>query len=142
MPNRQLLLLRHAKAVIGEGSMRDIDRPLAPRGEKAAKPRGRRRSCGLRWWRRATRPRRGGRNRRTRIAKAKQLGKTADLLAGRRSAKVERPTWLCVLILEHGAWTMKTCHETCNGNCYEEMGGRSSAPSRRERKQCMKKPYD
>jgi phosphohistidine phosphatase len=41
MPNRQLLLLRHAKAVIGEGSMRDIDRPLAPRGEKAAKTMGR-----------------------------------------------------------------------------------------------------
>ena len=41
MPNRQLLLLRHAKAVIGEGSMRDIDRPLAPRGEKAAKLMGR-----------------------------------------------------------------------------------------------------
>ncbi len=29
MPNRQLLLLRHAKAVIGEGGMQDIDRPLA-----------------------------------------------------------------------------------------------------------------
>lgn len=41
MPNRQLLLLRHAKAVIGEGSMRDIDRPLAPRGERAAKLMGR-----------------------------------------------------------------------------------------------------
>ena len=41
MPNRQLLLLRHAKAVIGEGGMRDIDRPLAPRGEKAAKLMGR-----------------------------------------------------------------------------------------------------
>ena len=41
MPNRQLLLLRHAKAVIGEGNMRDIDRPLAPRGERAAKLMGR-----------------------------------------------------------------------------------------------------
>jgi phosphohistidine phosphatase len=41
MPNHQLLLLRHAKAVIGEGSMRDIDRPLASRGEKASKLMGR-----------------------------------------------------------------------------------------------------
>lgn len=41
MPDLQLLLLRHAKAVIGEGGMRDIDRPLAPRGEKAAKAMGR-----------------------------------------------------------------------------------------------------
>ena len=36
MPGRQLLLLRHAKAVIGEG-MEDFDRPLAPRGEEAAR---------------------------------------------------------------------------------------------------------
>lgn len=40
MPNRQLLLLRHAKAVPGEG-MEDIDRPLAPRGEEAAERMGR-----------------------------------------------------------------------------------------------------
>lgn len=40
MPNRQLLLLRHAKAVIGDG-MQDIDRPLAPRGEEAAQTMGR-----------------------------------------------------------------------------------------------------
>lgn len=36
MPDRQLLLLRHAKAIIGEG-MEDFDRPLALRGEEAAK---------------------------------------------------------------------------------------------------------
>lgn len=40
MPDRQLLLLRHAKAVIGEG-MDDVDRPLAPRGEQAAQAMGR-----------------------------------------------------------------------------------------------------
>src|SRR6478736_5181348 len=40
MPNRQLLLLRHAKAVIGEG-MEDFDRPLAVRGEQAAQAIGR-----------------------------------------------------------------------------------------------------
>jgi len=40
MPDRQLLLLRHAKAVIGEG-MDDFDRPLAPRGEQAAQAMGR-----------------------------------------------------------------------------------------------------
>jgi phosphohistidine phosphatase len=40
MPDRQLLLLRHAKAVIGEG-MEDFDRPLAPRGEQAAHAMGR-----------------------------------------------------------------------------------------------------
>ena len=40
MPDRQLLLLRHAKAVIGEG-LDDIDRPLAPRGEMAAQVMGR-----------------------------------------------------------------------------------------------------
>ena len=39
MPDRQLLLLRHAKAVIGEG-MDDFDRPLAPRGEAAAQRMG------------------------------------------------------------------------------------------------------
>lgn len=39
MPNHQLLLLRHAKAVIGEG-MDDFDRPLAPRGEQAAQAMG------------------------------------------------------------------------------------------------------
>lgn len=39
MPDRQLLLLRHAKAVIGEG-MEDFDRPLAPRGEQAAQAMG------------------------------------------------------------------------------------------------------
>lgn len=40
MPKRQLLLLRHAKAVIGEG-LEDFDRPLADRGERAAKIMGR-----------------------------------------------------------------------------------------------------
>lgn len=40
MPERQLLLLRHAKAVIGEG-MEDFDRPLALRGEQAAQAIGR-----------------------------------------------------------------------------------------------------
>lgn len=40
MPDRQLLLLRHAKAVIGEG-MEDFDRPLAVRGEQAAQVMGR-----------------------------------------------------------------------------------------------------
>ncbi len=40
MPKHQLLLLRHAKAVIGEGAMADIDRPLSPRGESAAKRMG------------------------------------------------------------------------------------------------------
>lgn len=40
MPERQLLLLRHAKAVIGEG-MEDFDRPLAIRGEQAAEAIGR-----------------------------------------------------------------------------------------------------
>ena len=40
MPDRQLLLLRHAKAVLGEG-MDDFDRPLAPRGEEAARAIGR-----------------------------------------------------------------------------------------------------
>lgn len=40
MPDRQLLLLRHAKAVLGEG-MDDFDRPLAPRGEQAAQAIGR-----------------------------------------------------------------------------------------------------
>ena len=40
MPNRQLLLLRHAKAAIGEG-LADIDRPLAGRGERASKAIGR-----------------------------------------------------------------------------------------------------
>ena len=40
MPDRQLLLLRHAKAVIGDG-LEDFDRPLAPRGEKAAEAMGR-----------------------------------------------------------------------------------------------------
>jgi phosphohistidine phosphatase len=41
MPDRQLLLLRHAKAVIGDPGMEDFDRPLAERGEKAAKAMGR-----------------------------------------------------------------------------------------------------
>ena len=41
MSNRQLLLLRHAKAVLGEPGMEDFDRPLAERGEKAAKAMGR-----------------------------------------------------------------------------------------------------
>ena len=40
MRDRQLLLLRHAKAVIGEG-LEDFDRPLAERGEKASKVIGR-----------------------------------------------------------------------------------------------------
>ena len=40
MPNRQLRLLRHAKAVIGEG-MEDFDRPLALRGEQASQTIGR-----------------------------------------------------------------------------------------------------
>lgn len=40
MPEHQLLLLRHAKAVIGEG-MEDFDRPLAIRGEQAAQAMGR-----------------------------------------------------------------------------------------------------
>ena len=40
MPDRQLLLLRHAKAVLGEG-MEDFDRPLALRGEQAAQAIGR-----------------------------------------------------------------------------------------------------
>ena len=37
MPERQLLLLRHAKAVTGEPGMADFDRPLAARGESAAR---------------------------------------------------------------------------------------------------------
>jgi phosphohistidine phosphatase len=41
MPDRQLLLLRHAKAVLGGPGMEDIDRPLAERGQKAAKVMGR-----------------------------------------------------------------------------------------------------
>jgi phosphohistidine phosphatase len=41
MPDRQLLLLRHAKAVLGGPGMKDIDRPLAERGQKAAKLMGR-----------------------------------------------------------------------------------------------------
>ena len=40
MPDSQLLLLRHAKAVIGEG-LEDFDRPLASRGEEAAQAMGR-----------------------------------------------------------------------------------------------------
>lgn len=40
MTDRQLLLLRHAKAVIG-AELEDFDRPLAPRGEEAAKAMGR-----------------------------------------------------------------------------------------------------
>lgn len=40
MPDRQLLLLRHAKAVIADPGMEDFDRPLAERGEKAAKAMG------------------------------------------------------------------------------------------------------
>ena len=40
MPDRQLLLLRHAKAVLGEG-LEDFDRPLALRGEQAAQAMGR-----------------------------------------------------------------------------------------------------
>jgi phosphohistidine phosphatase len=38
---RHLLLLRHAKAVLGDHGMADIERPLAERGEKAAKRMGR-----------------------------------------------------------------------------------------------------
>lgn len=41
MPERQLLLLRHAKAVLGEPGMEDAGRPLAPRGEAAARLIGR-----------------------------------------------------------------------------------------------------
>ncbi len=41
MPDRQLLLLRHAKAAIGDPGMEDFDRPLAERGGKAAKAMGR-----------------------------------------------------------------------------------------------------
>ncbi|WP_395687308.1 SixA phosphatase family protein [Aestuariivirga sp.] len=41
MPDRQLLLLRHAKAEIGEHELRDIDRPLAARGRRAAERIGR-----------------------------------------------------------------------------------------------------
>lgn len=41
MPDRQLLLLRHAKAVIGEAGIDDFDRPLAERGRKAAQAMGR-----------------------------------------------------------------------------------------------------
>ena len=40
MPDHQLLLLRHAKAVVGE-DMEDFDRPLAPRGQQAARAVGR-----------------------------------------------------------------------------------------------------
>src|SRR6478736_6368217 len=40
MPDRPLLLLRHAKAVVGE-DMEDFDRPLALRGEEAAQAIGR-----------------------------------------------------------------------------------------------------
>ena len=40
MPDLQLLLLRHAKAVLGDG-MEDFDRPLALRGEQAAQAIGR-----------------------------------------------------------------------------------------------------
>ncbi len=39
--NRQLLLLRHAKAVIGGHDMEDAARPLAERGERAAQAMGR-----------------------------------------------------------------------------------------------------
>ena len=45
MPDRQLLLLRHAKAIIGEG-MEDFDRPLALRGEEAAQVIGRTMAAG------------------------------------------------------------------------------------------------
>lgn len=38
---RHLLLLRHAKAVLGDHGMADIDRPLAERGKKAATRMGR-----------------------------------------------------------------------------------------------------
>ena len=41
MPDRQLLLLRHAKAVPGKAGMADFDRHLAERGQKAAKLMGR-----------------------------------------------------------------------------------------------------
>lgn len=41
MPERQLLLLRHAKAVLGDPGMEDADRPLAPRGKAAARLIGR-----------------------------------------------------------------------------------------------------
>jgi len=41
MPDRQLLLLRHAKAEIGTSGMRDIERPLAARGRSAAERMGR-----------------------------------------------------------------------------------------------------
>ena len=41
MPHRQLLVLHHAKAVLGEPGMEDFDRPLAERGQKAAKVMGR-----------------------------------------------------------------------------------------------------
>jgi phosphohistidine phosphatase len=41
MPHRQLLLLRHAKAVLGGPGMTDIDRPLAERGQMAAARMGR-----------------------------------------------------------------------------------------------------
>lgn len=41
MPDRQLLLLRHAKAMPGDAGMADIDRPLAARGEDAAAAIGR-----------------------------------------------------------------------------------------------------
>ena len=41
MPDRQLLLLRHAKAVPGDAGLADIDRPLAERGENAAAAIGR-----------------------------------------------------------------------------------------------------
>jgi phosphohistidine phosphatase len=37
MPDRKLLLLRHAKALLGGPGMTDVDRPLAERGQKAAK---------------------------------------------------------------------------------------------------------
>jgi phosphohistidine phosphatase len=38
---RHLLLLRHAKAVLGDPGMEDFDRPLAERGEKASAAMGR-----------------------------------------------------------------------------------------------------
>ncbi|WP_421694188.1 SixA phosphatase family protein [Aestuariivirga sp.] len=41
MPARQLLLLRHAKAILGAPGMADLDRPLAERGESAARLIGR-----------------------------------------------------------------------------------------------------
>ncbi len=41
MPDRQLLLLRHAKAVPADAGMADFDRPLAPRGESSAAAIGR-----------------------------------------------------------------------------------------------------